>query len=125
VSVNQSYWLARTVWVLGEGRSDFRKSDPAFANFLAQRLNLAVEALNWQDLTRYGKYQTVIGVRLPTRMTSDGADASAEAVLGLTASLAAVGSSPARRTLGPLAAGIAAMGCGRLDFLAAGAGAFG
>ncbi|MCQ4080903.1 hypothetical protein NGB36_09890 [Streptomyces sp. RB6PN25] len=107
-----SYWLARTIWALGEGYSDFRKSDPGFANFLAGRLNLAVDALNRQDLTHYGKYQTVNGVRLPAWLISDGADASSEAVLGLTAYVAAGGSSPARTALVQLADGIAAMGAG-------------
>ena len=30
-----SYWLARTVWALGEGYAAFRSADPAFAAFLA------------------------------------------------------------------------------------------
>ena len=34
-----SYWLARTIWALGEGYADFRGTDPAFAAFLQQRLD--------------------------------------------------------------------------------------
>ena len=37
-----SYWLARTMWALGEGYAAFARSDPAFARFLAQRMDLAV-----------------------------------------------------------------------------------
>ena len=40
-----SYWLARTIWALGEGYADFRGTDPAFAAFLRQRLDLALQAL--------------------------------------------------------------------------------
>ena len=38
----ESYWLARTVWALGEGYAAFRHADPAFAAFLRQRLDLAI-----------------------------------------------------------------------------------
>lgn len=107
-----SYWLARTIWALGEGYADFRHSNPAFASFLGQRLNLAVGALDRQDLNRYGTYQTVNGVRMPDWLISDGADASSEAVLGLTAYVAAGGSSAARIALRELSDGIAAMGSG-------------
>src|SRR4051794_17021266 len=37
-----SYWLARTVWALGEGYAAFRRDDPAFAAFLRDRLELAL-----------------------------------------------------------------------------------
>ena len=32
-----SYWLARSLWALGEGYATFRSSDPAFAATLAAR----------------------------------------------------------------------------------------
>ena len=41
-----SYWLARTIWALGDGYADFRGTDPAFAAFLQQRLDLAIGALD-------------------------------------------------------------------------------
>ena len=34
----ESFWLARTVWALGEGYAGFQKADPAFASFLADRM---------------------------------------------------------------------------------------
>lgn len=105
-----SYWLARTLWALGEGYSDFRASDPAFADFLAQRLTLGVAALDRENLTQYGRYQTVNGVRVPAWLISDGADASSEAVLGLSSYVAASGDARARTALSQLARGIAAMG---------------
>ena len=37
-----SYWLARTIWALGEAYPAFRDSDPAFAGFLRDRLDLAL-----------------------------------------------------------------------------------
>jgi hypothetical protein len=61
-----SYWLARTIWALGEGYAGFRGADPAFAGFLRQRLELSLDALDRQVLDpNYGRYLTVDGLRLP------------------------------------------------------------
>lgn len=107
-----SYWLARTLWALGEGYADFRHSDPGFADFLAQRMNLAVAALDRENLAAYGRYRTVNGVRMPTWLIADGADASSEAVLGLSAYVNAGGGPAARTALSELADGIAVTGGG-------------
>ena len=107
-----SYWLARTVWALGEGYAAFRRADPAFAAFLKSRMDLAVGALDRQVLTRYGQYQVVDGLRLPAWLIVDGADASAEAVLGLSAYARSGGTPAAATALARLADGIAAMGQG-------------
>ena len=50
-----SYWLARTIWALGEGYAAFEQSDPEFAAFLGDRLDLAVDAVDRQVLDRYGR----------------------------------------------------------------------
>ena len=107
-----SYWLARTVWALGEGYAAFRRADPAFARFLKDRLDLAVTALDRDVLSRYGQYRTVHGVRVPAWLIVDGADASSEAVLGLSAYVAAGGTPAARTALARLAGGIARMSAG-------------
>ena len=107
-----SYWLARTIWALGEGYAAFRHADPRFARFLAHRLDLAVGALDREVLVRYGQYQDVDGRPVPAWLIVDGADASAEAVFGLAAYVRAGGSSAARTALARLARGIAAMGQG-------------
>ncbi|MGI8696530.1 MAG: hypothetical protein ACR2JQ_07755 [Mycobacteriales bacterium] len=107
-----SYWLARTIWALGEGYAAFRDSDPAFAGFLKQRLDLAIGALHREVLIRYGRYQNVDGLRTPSWLITDGADASSEAVLGLAAYTRSGGTPAARTALGQLADGIAAMGGG-------------
>jgi len=78
-----SYWLARSVWALGEGYARFKKADPDFARFLKRRLDLGVAALDRQVLDSYGDYMNVDGRRTPKWLVVDGADASAEAVLGL------------------------------------------
>ena len=75
-----SYWLARTIWALGEGYAAFRTADPAFAAFVKNRLDLAIAALDRQVLTRYGEYQIVDGRRVPAWLVVDGADASAEGI---------------------------------------------
>lgn len=107
-----SYWLARTLWALGEGYSAFRSADPAFARFLRDRMELAIGALDRQVLVRYGTYQNVDGVRTPAWLIVDGADASAEAVLGLAAYVSAGGSNRARTALRQLSEGIARMSTG-------------
>jgi hypothetical protein len=107
-----SYWLARTVWALGEGYADFRGRDPAFAAFLKQRLDLAVSALDREVLTRYGQYELSNGLRVPAWFIVDGADATSEAVLGLAAYVTAGGTPAARAALAEFAAGIAAMSSG-------------
>ncbi|GAA2633946.1 hypothetical protein [Paractinoplanes durhamensis] len=105
-----SYWLARAVWALGEGyaawRTGSRIGDREFAGFLKQRLDRAIGALDRQVLTRYGTWQTVDGRWAPAWLIVDGADATAEAVLGL----AAYGQAP--RQLRQLAEGIAALSGG-------------
>ena len=50
-----SYWLARTIWALGEGYAAFKDADPAFARFLERRLDLAVAAVDRQVLDAYGQ----------------------------------------------------------------------
>lgn len=108
-----SYWLARTIWAFGEGYAAFAETDAAFAAFLSERLGLAREAVDRQVLDRYGEYETSDGMRVPAWLIVDGADATAEAVLGLSAYVEAVpGDDAARTTLARLAEGVAAMGAG-------------
>jgi hypothetical protein len=105
-----SYWLARTVWALGEGYAVFRTVDPGFATFLRSRLELAIAALERQVLARYGTWNIVDGRRVPAWLIVSGADATSEAVLGLSAYVRAGGSPRARRALAQFASGVAAMG---------------
>ncbi|WP_255465529.1 hypothetical protein [Frigoribacterium sp. NBH87] len=84
-----SYWLARSLWAFGEGFAAFRDDDPEFAAFLQQRLQLGVAALQRDTLSRYGQYDVADGVQVPAWLIVDGADATAEAVLGLGAYVAA------------------------------------
>jgi hypothetical protein len=108
-----SYWLARTIWALGEGYAAFRTTDPAFASFLRARLDLALDALDRQVLDpRFGTYQTVDGLRWPAWLIVDGADASSEALYGLVAYVRAGADSRAGHDLTRLATGIAAMPLG-------------
>jgi len=109
-----SYWLGRTMWALGEGYAAFKDRDPGFARFLRNRMELAVGALNRQVLRpKFGHYQIVDGLRWPSWLLVDGADASSEPTLGLAAYVEAGGSDRARRALARLAKGIAAMPLGR------------
>jgi hypothetical protein len=80
-----SYWLARSIWALGEGYEAFRDADPAFAAFLRARLELALDALDREVLVRYGSHRLFDGANVPAWLIVDGADASSEAVYGLSA----------------------------------------
>ncbi|MCP9000590.1 hypothetical protein NFC73_12750 [Pseudarthrobacter sp. RMG13] len=111
----ESYWLARTVWALGEGFAGFAESDPEFAAFLQDRLHLSLGALNRQSLAKYGTFDTADGVQVPAWLIAGGADASAEAVLGLAAYVEAVPSDAVAATaLSQLSEGVAAMSSGSL-----------
>lgn len=109
----ESFWLARTVWALGEGYAGFKDSDPSFAAFLQQRLHLALASLNRQSLAKFGTFVTTNGARVPAWLIVGSASASGEAVLGLDAYVTANPSdSPARTALTQLAEGVAAMSSG-------------
>ncbi len=112
----ESYWLARTIWALGEGYEAFGDEDPAFAGFLEDRLELALTALDRSSLSRYGQYDVADGVRVPAWLIVDGADATAEAVLGLAAYVRSASDSDvadrAEEALERYAEGIAAMSDG-------------
>ncbi|KQQ93351.1 hypothetical protein ASF62_16815 [Leifsonia sp. Leaf325] len=109
-----SYWTARALWAFGEGYAAFAGSgtadDAAFASFLGERLALSRAAVDTQVLSRYGEYEQSDGLKVPAWLIVDGADASAEAVLGLSAYVDSSGDPAARETLRKLAEGIAAMG---------------
>jgi len=112
-----SYWLARTVWALGEGYAAFAEEDPAFAAFLRERMDLSLAALQRQVLLDYGIWEVADGEHVPAWLIVDGADASAEAVLGLAAYVeAAPADDPvaerAEAAMAQLAEGIAAMSGG-------------
>jgi len=109
----ESYWLARTVWALGEGYAAFADEDPEFAAFLQERMDLSLAALNRGSLSDYPAYDVADGKQVPAWLIADGADASAEAVLGLTAYLKVKPTGPTAATaetaLSRLGEGIAAM----------------
>jgi hypothetical protein len=107
-----SYWLARTIWALGEGYAAFVDNDLDFAGFLAQRLRLAVSAVNREVLNRFGQWLDVDGVRTPAWLITQGADATGEALLGLASYVAASGDLQARDTLTKLGDGVASMRSG-------------
>ncbi len=107
-----SYWLARTVWALGEAYPLFRRQDPEFAGFLKRRLDLGIAALDRQVLVRYGDHLDIDGSPAPAWLIVNGADATAEAVLGLASYVRAGGTPQARRVLSQLSDGIAELAGG-------------
>ncbi|MCW2809805.1 MAG: hypothetical protein JWP61_263 [Friedmanniella sp.] len=112
-----SYWMARTIWALGEGYAAFAGSDPAFASFLQDRLQLSVGALNRHVLVAYGRHQVSDGRRVPAWLIVNGADVSAEAALGLSAYVAAAPhDATARKALRQLLEGVAEMATSRTSW---------
>lgn len=107
-----AYWVARTIWALGEGYAAFRTSDPAFAAFLRARLDLSIGAVDREVLDAYGTFHSIDGKRVPAWLIADGGDASSEAMLGLAAYVDAGGGSAARDTLRKLARGVAMLAGG-------------
>lgn len=104
----ESYWLARSVWAFGEGYAAFRRDDPEFAAFLLARLHLCLDALGRESLSRAGQWVHSDGRRLPGWLIAGGADATAEAMLGLVAATEA-GDSRSRAALQTYGDGVAAM----------------
>ena len=93
-----SFWLARSIWALGEGYAAFRTVDPVFASALAARMDLALAKLDAELVTpNSGQYQTLHGYQTPAWFIAAGADASSEALLGLGAYYAATGNAAARK----------------------------
>jgi hypothetical protein len=112
---DESYWLARTVWALGEGYAAFAPVDARFAGFLRERLQLAIGALERASLGRYGTWLVADDVRVPGWLITGGADATAEACLGLAAYVrVARTDTRARTALSRYAEGVAAMRSGRV-----------
>lgn len=109
----ESFWLARTIWALGEAAPAFRSADPAFANFLSQRYELALTALGRGSLAKYGQWDVANGARVPAWIVTQSTAATAETVLGLSAALRADPADAATRSaLSKEAAGLAAMASG-------------
>ena len=109
----ESYWLARTIWAVGEGYAAFRATDPAMAAFLRDRLHLGLDALDRGCLSAYGRWLVADDVRVPAWLITGGADATAEACLGLAAYVQAQPDDRRARTaLARLAEGVAAMRSG-------------
>lgn len=108
----ESYWLARTIWALGEGYAALAGERP-IAGFLQDRLHLALDALDRGCLSRYGSWLVADDVRVPAWLITGGADATAEACLGLAAYVAvAPYDRRARTALTRLVSGVAAMSSG-------------
>ena len=104
-----SYWLARTVWALGEGYAAFAEDDPDFAAFLDERFKLALGALERQVLVNYPETETFHGFENPTWLINGGADATSEAVYGLAAYVRATGDKRAERAMEQFAEGLMLM----------------
>jgi hypothetical protein len=109
-----SYWTARTLWALGEGYRAFEDEDPAFADFLDDRFDLTLDALRRDVLSNYGEWTVSDGKKVPAWLIVNGADATAEAMLGLAARLEAGPDGASATALRQFGKGVAAMSDGSL-----------
>ena len=110
-----SYWVARSLWALGEGYAAFKDENPEFAAFLRDRMELSIDAVEEQVLDKYGEHLDIDGEPAPAWLIADGADATAEAILGLSAYVEAAGpgqAADARTALSKLAEGVAELAGG-------------
>ena len=68
-TATRRYWVARTIWALGEGYAAFAATgdpaDEAFAGFLRDRLELSIDAVDRQVLDTYGQLVSVDGRPTP------------------------------------------------------------
>ena len=78
------FWAGRALWAMGEGYTSLRKVDPAAARALQRRITRTLNRLE-QPLSRYGRYRTVDGKKLPTWLINDAADQTAVALKGVLA----------------------------------------
>jgi hypothetical protein len=102
-----SWWAARATWAMAEGYDTFKGSRPDFAKVLADRLSLAMNALDQEVLKpNYGHYKDLHGYRVPAWFIGDGADASSVALLGLTRYYEDSHNAMAKRLANELAQGI-------------------
>ena len=103
------WWAARGVWSLGLGYRLFEKTDPSFAGTLKKALERSrphITAL----LDRYGKCDTVSGLRVPRWLPyGSGADVTSELLLGLVEFCAAEPDSSLRTAIRELGDGILMM----------------
>src|SRR5262249_31058599 len=106
----ESFWLARTVWALGEGYQAFQSADPGVAAFWWAGWELGRPALDRHPGPGSGGGLRVDGWPRPALLIADGADATGEALLGLAAFVEATGCARAGTALDRLAEGAAMMG---------------
>jgi hypothetical protein len=110
---NDSFWVARTIWALGIGYSEFKTVNPSFASFLKARMDLSIAALDRESLSSYPKSVESNGAMVPSWLIGGSAGASAEAMLGMAAFVKADPSDRAVQTaLRESATGVAAMSSG-------------
>jgi hypothetical protein len=111
-----SFWLARTIWALGDGYAEFKTVNSSFASFLQARMDLAITALGRESLSTYPMLVESNGTKVPSWLIGGSAGASAEAMLGMAAYVAADPADSAVKTaLSESASGVAAMSSGNVS----------
>jgi hypothetical protein len=77
-----SFWAARALRALCRGYKFFSAVEPAYAETLRVRAELAFRPLN-EILKSYGEYSSENGTRVPAWLVCEGGDATSEVVLAL------------------------------------------
>lgn len=79
------FWAARALWAMGEGYATLGPKDPRLARQLTRALERSLPRLEGPLKTRYGRYNTVQGQKLPSWLINGGADQTAVMLKGLLA----------------------------------------
>ena len=82
-----NWWTTRGMWALARGIRVFDKVDPEYAAHLEELIQPSLESI-WEfvtayELSKYGEYKTLHGVKLPAWLVEDGSDASGVLVMAL------------------------------------------
>ncbi len=82
-----NWWTTRGMWALARGVRVFDKVDTEYAAHLEELIEPSLESI-WEfltayELSKYGEYKTLHGVKLPAWLVEDGSDASGVLVKAL------------------------------------------
>ncbi|MCK5798989.1 MAG: hypothetical protein KAI47_17475 [Deltaproteobacteria bacterium] len=94
------FWAARALWAMGEGYATLGAKDPRLARKLTQGLLRTLPRLEESLKTRYGRYNTVQGQKLPSWLINGGADQTAVMLKGLLAYYRGLAPGKLRRRVG-------------------------
>ncbi|MFT4245095.1 MAG: hypothetical protein QM571_01020 [Micrococcaceae bacterium] len=102
-----SDWFADYVWALGEGYSAFEQSDPTFAKFISDRIQLSMTVIEKELKANNTKTQSATTTKSAINVLTNNVEVNSNISIGLANYLSAKGSdSTAEKILNDLTEGI-------------------